>query len=80
MEDTTVPAVQNENRIREHPKETDPLDVLIQEFGQEAGKRVGRALAEEIHNDPDARHAAATGAGLGIGVAVGLGLLILATQ
>lgn len=80
MENTTVPTVQNENRIREYPEEADPLDVLIQEFGQEAGKRVGNALAEEIHSDPEARHAAATGAGIGIGVAVGLGLVALATQ
>lgn len=56
------------------------MDVLIQEFSREAGKRVGAALAEEIHNDPDVRRAAATGAGVGLGVVAGVGLLALLTQ
>lgn len=77
---TTVPTVQNKKRIQKHHEGTNPLDVLIREFSQEAGKRVGNALTEEIHNDPEVRRAAATGAGVGIGVVVGLRLLALATQ
>ena len=57
-----------------------PLDTLAREFSQEAGKRVGAALADEIHNDPEARRAAATGAGVGLGVIAGLGLIALLTQ
>lgn len=77
---TTAPTVQNKNRVQEYHEDADPLVVLIREFSQEAGKRVGNALAEEIHNDPEVRRAVATGAGVGIGVVVGLGLLALATQ
>jgi hypothetical protein len=71
----TVPTVQSDNHPQTQTGEADALGVLLREFGQEAGKRVGNALAEEIHNDPDVRRAAATGAGVGLGVVVGLALL-----
>jgi hypothetical protein len=60
--------------------EADAVEVLLREFGQEAGRRIGNAVAEEIHTDPEVRRAAATGAGVGLGIVVGLGLLALATQ
>ncbi|WP_167551936.1 hypothetical protein [Halorubrum tropicale] len=72
-----VPTVQTNNEAQ---LQGDPLDTLIREFSQEAGKRVGAALADEIHNDPEARRAAATGAGVGLGVIAGLGLIALLTQ
>jgi hypothetical protein len=71
----TVPTVQSDNQPQTQTGEVDAIDVLLREFGQEAGKRVGNALAEEIHNDPEVRRAAATGAGVGLGVVVGLALL-----
>ncbi|QCS44637.1 hypothetical protein [Natrinema versiforme] len=77
---TTVPTVQAENRPQTNSETADPINLLIQEFGQEAGKQVGSALAEEIHKDPEVRRAAATGAGVGLGVIIGLGLLAAATQ
>lgn len=82
MNDTTntVPTVQTENRFEKSNESEDPIDVLIQEFSQEAGKRVGNALAEEIHEDPEVRRAAAMGAGVGLGIVVGLGLLAAVTQ
>lgn len=76
----TVPVAQDGKKPQIHGSDGDPVEVLIREFSQEAGKRVGRALAEEIHNDPEVRRAAATGAGVGIGVVVGLGLLALYSQ
>ncbi|WP_143420904.1 hypothetical protein [Halorubrum halodurans] len=72
-----VPTVQTNNEAQ---FQSDPLDTLAREFSQEAGKRVGAALADEIHNDPEARRAAATGAGVGLGVIAGLGLIALLTQ
>ena len=72
-----VPTVQTNNEAQ---FQGDPLDTLVREFSQEAGKRVGAALADEIHNDPEARRAAATGAGVGLGVIAGLGLIALLTQ
>lgn len=82
MTDTTqtVPTAQFDNQIRSHGDGGDAVDVFIREFSQEAGKRVGTALAEEIHNDPEVRRAAATGAGVGLGVVAGIGLLSLLTQ
>lgn len=79
-DNTTVSTVQTKNQVRANQKSADPADILIREFGQEAGKRVGSALAEEIHKDPETRRAAATGAGVGLGIVVGLGLLAIATQ
>lgn len=75
-----VPTAQAETQIQDSFQESKPLEVLAQEFGKEAGARIGDALAEEIHKDPEVRRAAATGAGVGIGVVVGLALLSLATQ
>lgn len=77
---TQVPTVQTENRMQKSTQETDPLEVLAQELGKEAGTRIGNALAQEIHEDPEVRRAAAAGAGIGVGIVVGLGLLALATQ
>lgn len=71
----TVPTVQSDNHAQTQTGEADAIDVLLQEFGQEAGKRVGNAIAEEIHNDPQVRRAAATGAGVGLGIVAGLALL-----
>jgi len=75
-----VPTVQSDNSPRTQGTESDAVELLLREFSQEAGKRVGTALAEEIHNDPEVRRAAATGAGVGLGVVVGLGLLSLLDQ
>lgn len=82
MTDTTqtVPTAQFDNQVRSQGDAGDAVDVFIREFSQEAGKRVGTALAEEIHNDPEVRRAAATGAGVGLGVVAGIGLLALLTQ
>lgn len=82
MTDTTqtVPTAQFDNQVRSQGDGGDAVDVLIREFSQEAGKRVGTALAEEIHSDPEVRLAAATGAGVGIGVVAGIGLLALLNQ
>jgi hypothetical protein len=82
MTDTTqaVTTAQIKDQPQPQIDEHDAVDVLIQEFSREAGKRVGAALAEEIHNDPDVRRAAATGAGVGLGVVAGVGLLALLTQ
>lgn len=77
---TPVPTAQRENQRRASDPDAEPLDILAEEFGKEAGERIGAALAEEIHNDPGTRRAAATGAGVGVGVVVGLGLLALLTQ
>jgi len=77
---TTVPTAQTKNQMQKSHQEADPLDEFAQEFGKAAGKRIGTALAEEIHEDPEVRRAAATGAGVGVGVVVGLGLLALFTQ
>jgi len=76
----TVPTVQSDDQAQSQLDGADAVDIFIQEFGQEAGKRVGGALAEEIHNDPEVRRAAATGAGVGLGVVAGLGLLALLSQ
>ena len=52
------------------------MDVFLREFGQEAGKRIGNALAEESHRDPEVRRTAATGVGVGVVAAASLiGLL-----
>lgn len=82
MTDTTqtVPTVQFDDKPRSQTDRGDAVDVFIREFSQEAGKRVGSALAEEIHNDPEVRRAAATGAGVGLGVVAGIGLLALLTK
>ncbi|SEP29174.1 hypothetical protein SAMN05216388_10675 [Halorientalis persicus] len=82
MTDTTqtVTTAQFDDQARSQGDGADAVDALVREFSQEAGKRVGAALAEEIHNDPEARRAAATGAGVGLGVVVGIGLLALLTQ
>jgi len=77
---TRVPAAQKENQIEKSSRETEPLEVFLQEFGKEAGAQIGDALAHEIHEDPEVRRIAAGGAGIGVGVVVGLGLLALATQ
>lgn len=77
---TRVPTAQTQNELRKNTQETDPLDSLAREFGKEAGARIGNALAQEIHEDPEVRRAVATGAGVGVGVVVGLALLTLATQ
>lgn len=76
----TVPTVQSDDQAQSQPGGADAVDIFIREFSQEAGKRVGGALAEEIHNDPEVRRAAATGAGVGLGVVVGLGLIALLSQ
>lgn len=74
-----VPTAQRENKIQKRSQGAEPLEVLAQELGKEAGARIGNALTQEIHEDPEVRRAAAAGAGIGVGV-VGLGLLALATQ
>lgn len=82
MSDTpqTVPTAQWSEQPRTQDGGGDAFEALIREFSQEAGKRVGTALAEEIHNDPEVRRAAATGAGVGLGIVAGLGILTLLTQ
>lgn len=75
-----VPTARSDYHPQVQKGEADAVDIFVHEFGHEAGKRVGSALAEEIHNDPAARRAAATGVGVGVGVVVGLGLLALLTQ
>jgi len=77
---TRAPTAETKNELQKNIQETDPLDALAREFGKEAGTRIGNALAQEIHEDPDVRRAAAQGAGVGVGVVVGLALLTLATQ
>lgn len=77
---TPAPTAQNEDQLDTHAPSTEPVNTLAQEFGKEAGVRIGSALAEEIHEDPEVRKAAATGAGVGVGVVVGLALVALATQ
>lgn len=78
---TTVPVEQTEKQPRTAASESEPFNELARAFGEEfgktAGKQVGNALAEEIHNDPAVRRATAQGVGIGIGVAVGLGVLAL---
>lgn len=69
---TSVPTTAEFDQTAEQP-----LDAFAREFGQSAGKRVGDAIAQEIHTNPDARRAAAYGTGVGVGVVVGLGLLAL---
>ena len=76
----TVTTAQVDDQPRQQTGEPDAVDVFVREFGQEAGKHVGTALAEEIHNDPGVRRAAATGAGVGLGGVAGLVLLALLTQ
>lgn len=82
MNDTTrtVPTVQEAEHLRTQDDGGDAVEALIREFSQEAGKRVGAALAEEIHNDPEVRRAAATGAGVGLGIVAGLAAVTLLTQ
>lgn len=77
---TQAPTVQSEAQVQKEQPTADPVEVLARELGQEAGVRIGNALAREIHEDPEVRRAVATGAGVGLGVVVGLGLLALATQ
>lgn len=60
--------------------EADPLEIVLEEFGKEAGVRVGDAIATEIHQDPKARQAAAAGVGIGVGIVLGTALLNLAIQ
>lgn len=82
MTDNTqlVPTAQFDDQARSQSDEGDAVDIFIREFSQEAGKRIGTALAEEIHNDPEVRRAAATGAVIGLGVVVGIGILAHLTQ
>jgi len=77
---TRPPTAQTQNDLRKNTQEIDPLDALVREFGKEAGTRIGNALAQEIHEDPEVRRAVATGAGVGVGIVAGLALLTLATQ
>lgn len=76
----TVPTQQTNNQIQKHSKDPDPLNEFAREFGRVAGHRIGNALAEEIHEDPEVRQVAAIGVGVGVGVVVGLEMLALATQ
>lgn len=77
---TRVSTVPTKNEMQKNTQETDPLEALAQELGKEAGVRIGNALAQEIHEDPEVRRTAAAGAGIGVGVVLGLTLLTLATQ
>jgi tetrahydromethanopterin S-methyltransferase subunit G len=76
----SIPAEQFDEHSPMRDDETDAVEILVREFGQEAGKRVGSTLAKEIRNDPEVRHAAATGAGIGLGIVVGFGLLAALSQ
>ena len=82
MTDTTqtVPTVQSNNQPLSQANDDDAIDAFMREFGQEAGKRIGTALAEGIRDDPEARRAAATGAGIGVGVVTGIAVLAFLTQ
>jgi len=77
---TRVPTAQTGNQMQKSSQDSEPLEVLAQELGKEVGTRIGNALAQEIHEDPEIRRTAAAGAGIGIGVVVGLELLALTTK
>lgn len=69
-----------ESRARELPCDSSPVNAFAHELGKEAGARIGEAIAQEIHRDPEVRRIAATGAGVGVGLVVGVWLLSLASQ
>lgn len=85
MNDTTpVPTAETSNQFSTRGEHTDPLEEFARELGRElgetAGEQIGTALAEQIHEDPQTRQAAAAGVGVGVGVVVGVGLLALFAQ
>lgn len=82
MSDTrkSVPTVRTTDQPSTQENKSDSLDVLLSEFGQEAGKHVGNALAEEIHRNPEARRAAAMGAGIGVGIVAATAIVALLAE
>lgn len=79
-DNTTVSTATTANRTVTNDQRADPLNEFVRAFGDEAGKRVGAALAEELHQDPEARRAAAIGAGIGVGAVAGVALLAVLTN
>lgn len=72
---TTVPATQNNSDESAPVSQDDLAAIAVENFSQEFGKELGKAIGDVLRENPDLRRGAVVAAGGGIGLGLCLVLL-----